>query len=297
MEQFIHDIFASALQEQVSTITELVGLGSVNRIFNVQGKQAAYIIRINDDPAKQVEYLKEHWCLNAVAAKGIPSPKVLQTGHKAGLTFMIQEKLPGTNGKHCPPKDQLIIWKHLGAYAALFNKIKRIEVEEVNSQEFHKDWRARLIYNIKELNTEDSLLRNKVLSSEEHQSMKKVLKRLEQYNFATGLTHGDLCPRNAIWREEQTYLLDWGTAEINIVPHSEIGLVLFSKEADPNAFQAFLSGMGISRKQYSQMENEIHLVNLLHQLDKYRWAETYDPDNISGYEKRIIEAFSKVKMT
>ena len=45
------------------------------------------------------------------------------------------------------------------------------------------------------------------------------------------MVHGNLCPRNVILSNKEVYLLDWGTAEINVLPHHEIGLVMLAGEA------------------------------------------------------------------
>jgi len=104
-----------------------------------------------------------------------------------------------------------------------------------------------------------------------------------------------LCPGNVILSKEGVYLLDWGTAEINVVPYNEIGLVMMSKEANEIEFEHFLEGLGISNLEYKEMEEEIFKLNFLHRLDKYRWAESYDVAHIEDYEIKIRETFERIK--
>jgi len=127
--------------------------------------------------------------------------------------------------------------------------------------------------------------------AEKHQEIQAILQDLHQKDFKTGLVHGDLCPRNVHLDGEYIYLLDWGTAEINVVPHTEIGILLLSEEASTEEVSIFLEGMGISQEDYQQMERDIHALNLLHRLDKYRWAEAYDQDNLDSYIEKIRSAF------
>ena len=108
------------------------------------------------------------------------------------------------------------------------------------------------------------------------------------------MTHGDLCPRNVIVNDTTTYLLDWGTAEINVVPHTELGILMMSDEVTKEAFQLFLKGIGISFTEFQLMEEEINLLNFLHRLDKYRWAETYDIENIKDYAFKTRNTFEKI---
>ena len=196
---------------------------------------------------------------------------------------MIEPKLTGINGKLCNTKQRKNIWKKLGNYAKVFHQIQRIEDEAVEANEFHKNWKARLEYNINELNKNDSLLKGGILNKKEHEKAKEILIHLREKKFKTGLVHGDLCPRNTIWNEGEVWLLDWGTAEINVVPHNEIGTVMMANEASDDDLQAFVSGLGITPEEYEQIEPEIRQLNLLQKLDKYRWAIDSGIDDIEDY--------------
>jgi len=284
----------SDLGEEILSITEIVGLGSVNRIFDVKSENANYIIRLNEESQKQIEYRKEKWCIEKVSSIGIPSPKILKLGFKDGISYMVQEKLIGKNGKNCTKKEKEKIWNSLGIYASKFHQIKRIENKQVEDQEFHESWKSRLKYNLEQLNKEDSLLKNGILNSDEQSKAKMELSKLIGKEFKTGLIHGDLCPRNIIWNKESVYLLDWGTASTNIIPHLELGLVMTSGEANIDEIEYFKKGYGISNKDYQKIENEIRLINFLHRLDIYRWAEDYAIENIEEYEKKIRETFEKL---
>jgi fructosamine-3-kinase len=294
MEKIIQEILQSELNEDIHSIQEIDGLGSVNKVFDIKGTYNNYIFRFNETTGKTIEYQKEKWCLDKIPSLGILAPKVLKIGFDRGISYMIQEKIVGRNGKFCSSTEKQEIWKCLGKYARKYQKIKRITNEEVEKNEFHKDWKARLDYNIRRLNENDTLLKNKVLTSKEHQKSKAILTWLKDKDFEVGLVHGDLCPRNVIWSKAGIYLLDWGMAEINVVPHSEIGSVLMSGEANEKEFENFLEGLGILQADYDNMKEEINILNFLQRLDKYRWAESYGIENIIEYEKRIRETLGKI---
>lgn len=287
MERIIQEILRYELSEEILSIIEIDGLGSVNKVFDIKGIYGDYIIRLNEDIGKNIEYQKEEWCLDKVLNLGIPTPKVLKMGLDTGISYMIQEKINGINGEFCSLIERKAIWKCLGKYARKYHQIKRIENKEVEESEFHKNWKSRLEYNIRQLNENDSLIANKILTSIEQQESRAVLTRFKDREFEVGLVHGDLCPRNVIWSKEGIYLLDWGTAEINVVPHSEIGILLMSGEANEEEFKYFIEGLGISLTEYEKMQQEIKILNYLHILDKYRWAESYDISNIKEYEKKV----------
>jgi tRNA A-37 threonylcarbamoyl transferase component Bud32 len=287
MEKTIHDIFQENLNEETTSIRKINGYGSVNKVYDIIGKRDKYIIRLNGELNRRLEYPKEKWCIEKAINLGIPSPNVVMIGFHNGIFFMIQNKISGINGKNCKTEDKEYIWTNLGNYAAKYNQISRIEVKEVEENEFHKNWKAKLEYNLHELNEKDSLLKKKVLNHKEQKDAKVVLSGLRNNEFKFGLVHGDICPRNTILAKDTVYLLDWGTAEINVVPHNEIGIVLMSNEANEREFYLFLEGLGISPSGYQKIKEEIDMLNLLHRLDKYRWAEDHQVENIKEYEENV----------
>ena len=289
----VRKIAEQELKDVIIDILEIVGLGVVNNVYDVRSKKNNYIFRYNESSTKKVEFIKEQWCLGLMRELGVLSPKVSKVIFGEEDVCMIQEKINGISGERCNPDQRQIIWKNLGAYAQKFHQIERIENEEVVESEFHNSWKARLTYNIKELSTDDSLLEKDFLSSEEHIQAREVLDNLVEKDFKEGLVHGDLSLRNVIWQNGDVYLLDWGTAEINVVPHHEFGLLLMSNELTEREFQLFLESYGISKSDYSGIADDIRALNLLHRLDKYRWAEEYDDTNLEDYAKKIKTALNQ----
>ena len=294
MENIIQEIFRNELEEELQSIQPIEGLGAVNLVFDIQCKSGNYIIRCNPEEAKKIEFQKEKWCIEKAIKLGIPSPEILKIGIHKEMNFMIQNKIQGINGSLCSAEEKIKIWETLGKYSSIFNQIPRFEIKEVEDNIFHKNWQAKLLYNIKELNEHDSLLRNNVLTQTEQTEIKKALSSLKDKLYKVGLIHGDLCPRNVIWSNGEVYLLDWGTAGINIVPHTEIGIVLMEKEASEIEFQSYLKGLGLSNLDYKKIEKELSILNLLHRLDKYRWATDHHIEEITDYEERIRSTFEKI---
>ena len=294
MEKGIEDIVKFVFNQKVESILKIQDLGAVNEVYELKCKNIDYILRVNQDSNKDVEFLKEKWCLEKVADLEIPSPKVLKIGVRNNFPFMVQNKIEGLNGSKCTTEQKVLIWKNLGEYARKFHSIKRIEVPQVNTNEFHANWKSRLNYNIEQLVHDDTLLEKNVFSQLEHEKMKNILKQLANKKFVEGLVHGDLTPRNTIFKNQITTLLDWGTAGINVVPHTEIGTILMEKELCKNEFNAFLEGMDMRQEDYQKIEGEIKMLNLLHCLDKYRWACEYDLENIENYTTKIRSTYQEV---
>lgn len=293
INQSIRQILLKELDEEVLTIKELVGLGTVNRVFDLHTNNGSYILRMNEDLGKQLEYRKEHCCLEAALSQGVPSPSVLHSGQTDQFIYSIQTKIPGKNGKTCSEAEKATIWQQLGQCASRYHNVAEMNDQLVVEAEFHASWKARLKYNIKALDENDSLLKHQVLSPALHETAKRVLERLLPKEFKVGLVHGDLSPRNTILNEGITYLLDWGTAEINVVPHIELGIILHTKEASNAAFHLFLAGYGLTEKDFQKISQEMRELMFLHHLDKYRWAESYAMDDIKTYEENVISTLNQ----
>ncbi|MEL7123993.1 MAG: aminoglycoside phosphotransferase family protein [Bacteroidota bacterium] len=298
MSNFINTFLQQVFNKPYYTYHQIEDLGVVNTIYEINGIEEDYILRFNTtDASKTIEYKKEKWCLEQVAKLGIPSPKVLDIGVLNGVPYQLMNKLPGVNGSLCTADQKAEIWEKLGTYTAIFQQIKKMEVEEVLQAEFHKDWKARLHYNIKELHSEDSLLINAIFTEKEHNHIKYLLKSLIGKNFKTGLCHEDLSPRNVMYDEGTIYLLDWGLGEINIVPHTEIGVLATSGDATDEYLHLFLKGLGISDYKHQNIKEEINLLNLLHRLDKYRWAEGNAKEIIGEYERKVRMVYDEITLS
>lgn len=294
MKNTVKEIVDLELGKPIREICIIEGFGSVNLIYDVICGSENVIVRINESQNKYLEYQKEEWCINNAAYLNIPSPKIIKIGMRDKFPYMILKKIEGVNGKSTSAEQQLSIWYKLGQYAYLFHKTKRIKVAEVEANEFHPNWRSRLNYNIDQLNKNDSLVQNKTISEAEHKEILNILNQLRGKQFEEGLVHGDLCPRNTIFDNKEISLIDWGTAEINVVPHTEIGIVLMENQLRKKEFSEFLSGLRIKPEEYNLIQEEIKMLNLLYRLDKYRWASQYDIENLAEFSDKVRIALKEI---
>lgn len=119
MKNLIFEIFSQEFSETILSLSEITGLGSVNKVFEIQGKKGEYIIRLNADE-KRLEYQKENWCISKIKELGIPTAKVLSLGLAENISFMVQEKVNGINGVKCNATQKRKIWEKLGNYAKIY---------------------------------------------------------------------------------------------------------------------------------------------------------------------------------
>ncbi|MFK8164367.1 MAG: aminoglycoside phosphotransferase family protein [Lewinella sp.] len=294
MKQRVTKIFKKELNEVPLSVMEIAGYGTVNSVFMVACQSVNYVIRLNEEEGKHLEFIKEEWCINEARKAGVPSPIVIANGVFEGTVYMIQEQLEGVNGSTCSKKDKELIWEYMGRYASKYHRIKDIAIPALKEAEFHDDWGSKLAYNINQLNADDSLLLSDALNPAAHTDIRRILISLREKDFDFGLIHGDLSPRNTIVNASSTYLIDWGTASVNVVPHNEIGILLMEGEVGKKEFLAFLKGMGASEQEYREMELEVWKLNLLHRLDKYRWATDYKIEDLMDFTMKVKKSYEKV---
>lgn len=294
MKDKVYEILEVQLGKKVESVSEIVGLGSVNKVYYTKCKDGDFIVRINPDLGKKFEFFKEKWCIEKAKTLNIPSPKVVKVGIIHDLPYMVLDKIEGLNGSKCSREEKIIIWESLGRYARKLHAIKEIDKLEIETDEFHSNWSSKLDYNISQLSPNDSLIKRQVLSKKEHENSIVILKKLKKLNFNHGLIHGDLCPRNVIFKNNNIYLLDWGSSKIDIVPHSELGIVQTDNKLSDLEYTAFLSGLGLNKHYYEKIKMEISEINFLNNLDLYRWAQGSNFLEIDNYSQKLRLAYDKM---
>lgn len=291
--QVARNIICEFTGQEPETISEISGFGCVNHIFDVQYPHQAYIVRLNREARRYKEFLKEKWCIQTMKKLGVPTADVFILGKMHDYNYMIMEKIKGINGTLSDSSQKPGIWEKMGRYAATYHRVREIVLPEAGQLEFHRNWREQLNYNLMQLNPKDPTLKEKVFTSSEHKEVKQILESLKKEKFTYGLIHKDLSLRNVLIDQDYVCLLDWGMAEISIVPHLEIGAVITEGEASEVEIEALITGLGINKETYKYMEIQIRKINLLDRLDKFRWAYGRNIDNES-YIQKLRLAFDNV---
>lgn len=85
-------------------------------------------------------------------------------------------------------------------------------------------------------------------------------------------------------------LLDWGSAEVHIIPHYDFIHVLRCQmeQGKPSSkeLSEFIKGYGMSKKGFEFLKPELIKLMLLISFDKLRWAIDRNPIKIKEFSKR-----------
>jgi len=288
----IRKIISKTLNQGIKKIKPIVGKGDVNEIFIIQLEDKKILLRINSKWDGLTEFKKESWCIKQAKKKGVLGANILSIGKYKDFSYMIYEFIEGKSGKQIKNRGE--IWTMIGRYAKLINSIKvkgyglRFSPKD---NKFIGSWEKFIDYNIKSLKEGDKLIELKVYKEIQLPTIKNYFLGLKKNKMKVGLVHNDLSLRNVIVdKKEKLFLIDWGCAEANFVPHGEFVEILGAGHMDlkiptNEEINCFLKGYGISKREFEILKKDISKFLLLVSFDKLRWAIDKSPKDIKEMTK------------
>ncbi len=283
---------------------KFIGKGSNNKNYLARLKEREIVVKLSftHKEYKALEdYHKEKWCIERASEKGVPGPTVLGLGRSQGRAYMIETFVPGINGVKI--KNKLQIWKQLGKYAKRIHSIEASGFGEnlTNSKKkiFKGSWKKYLDYNIKSLTDTDKLITLNVITKDQSKVVKKIFQDIKRQKFIFGLNHGDISASNVLVDTSGTVsLLDWGCAEVHIIPHFDImgilSCMMEQRKPTDAEFSEFLKGYGMSQKRFASLRHELNRLMLLIAFDKLRWAIDRNPIKIKEFSKKAKRILRRI---
>ena len=283
---FIQDIF----HRRVFNVIDLTGrYGSVNSTHVVKTDGDTFVVRLNtEESVKRFEL--EKWAINLAIAADVSTPPMIYVGEMDGIAVSVLPFVPGQNGKEVTNKKEL--WRALGEY---LRKIHNIHVkgygetlEDPDQHLFKGSFREYVGYNLESLNAQDPLLKMGVLDERTSNLLQDTFTQLSKTTFQFGLSHGDVSVKNTVVDEKRkVWLLDWGCAQAQIVPHFDFDGVLGWIKPESEKFASFLQGYGMTLAEFQLIYPQILDFSLLQATDKLRWAIDKKPANIKKFSVRL----------
>jgi|GEM_PF-423289 Putative homoserine kinase type II (protein kinase fold) len=292
-------IVTEALRLSVRHVTPINGLGSVNLVFQAETEGDAVVVRFgkpgDDSAAKRAEYEKERLCLLHAAAAGMPGPKPLSAGECGGRPFLLLSRVPGTNGSEQNTVLPDALYRTLGRYARALHDLPATTGFEAGDPQ--DVWLRFADYNLGELTASDPLIGLGVYAPGEQAAIRDTFAWLRGLSYLrVGLNHGDLSPRNTVVDPATgtVYLLDWGCAEVQLVPHYDLNTLFdgLPPPMSPDPLRAaFLDGYGMTAAEWVTLLPELRAFSLLKAFDLTRWAIDRCPARVPELAARAAAAF------
>jgi len=228
--------------------------------------------------------------MQAAAKVGISVPRPIGLGVEEGHSCILLSYVEGAHGTEADAKSRAYIWEKLGEYARKLHAVPVTGFDEhmVSPGVFSGSWSAYLACNIDAVSRDDALLKAGLIDTAEVQVLKESFAQAKDSFFRFGLIHNDLSLKNTIVSPDGVvYLLDWGSAGADVVPHMDFAEVLYAslRETD-SEFADFLQGYGMSKEEFEEMKPDMWRLQLLRLTDKVRWAIDRRPELI---ERKVSE--------
>ncbi len=265
-------------------VEELVGLGTVNRVFVLGPVRDRYVVRFARDPLRENEFTTEDWCLRLAVTAGVPVPDPVAHGVLDDVAYGVQRFVEHV-GRDGLSRHEL--WRAVGGYARRIHELAIPEDAPPGlfsrfGRNLPAAWQAHLAYHLSELRADDPLIELGVYSPAEQARLHAMVSDLAEVRLTFGLNHGDLAPRNLIRRPDGVLvLLDWGSASCGPVPYGDLATLSarHDEDGDPRSddLAAFAAGYGVD---LDQVELTLQSIRALTALDLARWALDRRPDRL-----------------
>lgn len=269
---------------KVRRLTRLEG-GLTNFVYRAAHAEGDFVVRMNSDPVKINDFLKEQWAVERARQAGVPAAEVYEVGNQVGMPYMIARASAGASATDHPMRISIV--EELGRILA------RIHTIGTNGFGETFDWSRNQLSRLESwvdyldgpLNVDGRLrllTRHKMISSKQRKALDEVLAKISRWKIKPVLNHGDLRLKNLLVDRsgEIEAVIDWEFC-VSSAPHWDVSLALHDLSIDQK--QALLRGYGLSSSDVRDMAPAWKAINILNYA---RFVEQSDEE---GDEAQLEE--------
>ncbi|WP_207538049.1 phosphotransferase family protein [Sabulicella rubraurantiaca] len=262
------------------TRVERLGGGLSNHVFAARMGRDQLVLRLNPEPGKVKDFLKEQWAMAQAREAGVPVPEVLEVG-AAPLPFMVLKSVPGDMAIHHPERRGVL--EALGRNARLIHGIRTEGFGQTfdwshNRLSRRDTWRDYLRREYRGAERLALLRRHAMLPVATARKLRQTLEALEKMEVQPSLNHGDLRLKNVIVSGggEIRAILDWEFCTSHAAPWWDLSLALHDLSVD--AKEALLRGYGMGPAELREAAPVLRLFNTLNYAQAVEHAASLRDD-------------------
>ena len=287
---------ASGIGFPLVTAEQIAEAGLVNEVWLLSSSSDKCVVRLNlahpSDRAFQ-EFSIEAACYEAVGS-GI-GPRVRKIGFFEERAYMVMDYVMGERGEDLA-KSQ--VWQCLGSTLRAVHECCHDQalLNAFDAKEPSQPWLKQLTSSIEQLSPSDPLVALGVYSVEDIPNLATRFSSLPL--GPVGLCHGDVSPRNIIVNGDHGTLIDWGCAELTIIPYFDMENAIRDQLLDENRgsydLPSFASGYGWILSELVEHEAICLSYCVLKSFDLVRWAIDRCPSRTEELAERAKLIWEKV---
>jgi aminoglycoside phosphotransferase (APT) family kinase protein len=243
------------------------GSGLSNFVFLIHHTEGDFVIRISPDATRINAFIKEQWAVGKAREVGVPTAEILEVGNSViPYPYMVVRRVEGSDATVHP--ERLAILREMGRYASLINSIATTGFGGVfdwssNQLSHNPTWKEYLHGELRLDMRLEILRKQRMLNPTRLKTLRTLLERAARRSAKTALNHGDIRLKNVIVNEagKITAFIDWEDCVSHLTPHWELSLALHDLSIDEK--QEFLTGYGLSAKQFAEIAPVVKALNII----------------------------------
>lgn len=253
-----------------------MGGGLNNTVFSARCGAETLIVRLNRDPAKLKDYLKEQWAIARAAECGVPVSQVLEVGvEPIGAPYMVQRRVEGMSAVDHPRRVETL--HELGRLARLVFETLTAGFGNTfdwsdNQLSRNDNWSDYLTREFRGEERLELLERHGMLTAAGVRVLRAALARMASWRPTPALNHGDLRLKNVVVDGDGRIraLLDWDLCTSHVAPHWDMSLALHDLSVDGK--EAFVQGYGLTADELVEAAPVMRAFNALNYASRVEQA-------------------------
>ncbi len=282
----------------------ITGRGFNNSVTLATTTEGRFVVRTNVE-SHLFRFERESWLFKQLENTPVLTPTVLGCGvinnHSYSVAHFIKENSPIHSDI-----DEKRVWKTLGSYANVLNKIavSLIDDDSRAHEYFPVRWKEQVQSDHKLIFQDDFWVKKGILTSEKNQQIQRYLEGAFNLNIPHGVCQFDMTPANALICDsdyDRIYLIDLEWANIAPVPHYQLACIAAEKGPQSEASKSYFRGYGLTDRRMEEIAPDLHLLTLHRLMRATAWARDRRPElleeNINRTQPLLDETFLYLNRT